>query len=119
MLLQKLVLTQTYLIEDTRHYTSKKTNFIMLYAIKPKSAFREDLRRWFIQQEMDLFRYRFNELHSKYKTEFLHKNNLKYDTVRTFFFHWLLFPQGSRIKKKKPSVGVSMYLILQTSYPEL
>ncbi|XP_017320524.1 DNA primase large subunit [Ictalurus punctatus] len=41
----------------------------------------EDLRRWFIQQEMDLFRYRFNELHSKYKTEFLHKNNLKYDTI--------------------------------------
>ncbi|XP_072533158.1 DNA primase large subunit [Salminus brasiliensis] len=41
----------------------------------------EDLRRWFIQQEMDLFRYRFSDLPSKYKTEFLHRNNLKYDTI--------------------------------------
>lgn len=51
------------------------------------SDFREDLRRWFIQQEMDLFRYRFSDLDPKYKTEFLHRNNLKYDTVRPLFFH--------------------------------
>ena len=42
---------------------------------------REDLRRWFIQQEVDLFRYRFNELPAKQKLEFLHRNNLQYDTV--------------------------------------
>lgn len=42
---------------------------------------REDLRRWFIQQEVDLFRYRFSELTAKQKLEFLHKNDLKYDTV--------------------------------------
>uniref|UniRef100_A0A8C9YY81 DNA primase large subunit n=1 Tax=Sander lucioperca TaxID=283035 RepID=A0A8C9YY81_SANLU len=41
----------------------------------------EDLRRWFIQQEVDLFRYRFNELHPKQKLEFLHRNNLQYDTI--------------------------------------
>ncbi|KAM9364253.1 LOW QUALITY PROTEIN: DNA primase large subunit [Pholidichthys leucotaenia] len=41
----------------------------------------EDLRRWFIQQEVDLFRYRFDELHPKQKLEFLHRNNLQYDTV--------------------------------------
>uniref|UniRef100_A0A6Q2ZQI9 DNA primase large subunit n=1 Tax=Esox lucius TaxID=8010 RepID=A0A6Q2ZQI9_ESOLU len=41
----------------------------------------EDLRRWFIQQEIDLFRYRFNCLNSKSKREFLHLNNLRYDTV--------------------------------------
>uniref|UniRef100_A0A1A8EWW6 DNA primase large subunit n=1 Tax=Nothobranchius korthausae TaxID=1143690 RepID=A0A1A8EWW6_9TELE len=41
----------------------------------------EDLRRWFIQQEVDLFRYRFNELPSKQKLEFLHKNNLQYDAI--------------------------------------
>nr|XP_019945217.1 PREDICTED: DNA primase large subunit [Paralichthys olivaceus] len=40
----------------------------------------EDLRRWFIQQEVDLFRYRFNELMGKQKLEFLHRNNLQYDT---------------------------------------
>lgn len=42
---------------------------------------REDLRRWFIQQEVDLFRYRFSDLAPKQKLEFLHKNDLKYDTV--------------------------------------
>lgn len=39
------------------------------------------MRRWFIQQEVDLFRYRFSELHSKQKLEFLHRNNLQYDAV--------------------------------------
>ncbi|KAJ8250377.1 hypothetical protein COCON_G00222990 [Conger conger] len=43
----------------------------------------EDLRRWFIQQEMDLFRHRFGELASKHKTEFLHQNELRYDTITT------------------------------------
>uniref|UniRef100_A0A7N6B727 DNA primase large subunit n=1 Tax=Anabas testudineus TaxID=64144 RepID=A0A7N6B727_ANATE len=41
----------------------------------------EDLRRWFIQQEVDLFRYRFNDLQPKQKLEFLHRNNLQYDTI--------------------------------------
>ncbi|KAK5607866.1 DNA primase large subunit, partial [Crenichthys baileyi] len=41
----------------------------------------EDLRRWFIQQEVDLFRYRFNELNCKKKLEFLHNNNLQYNTI--------------------------------------
>ncbi|XP_060943494.1 DNA primase large subunit [Limanda limanda] len=41
----------------------------------------EDLRRWFIQQEVDLFRYRFNELIAKQKLEFMHRNNLQYDTI--------------------------------------
>ncbi|KAI4812461.1 hypothetical protein KUCAC02_023847 [Chaenocephalus aceratus] len=41
----------------------------------------EDLRRWFIQQEVDLFRYRFNDLYPKQKLEFLHRNNLQYDTI--------------------------------------
>ncbi|XP_047460062.1 DNA primase large subunit [Mugil cephalus] len=41
----------------------------------------EDLRRWFIQQEVDLFRYRFCELDSEQKRDFLHKNNLQYNTI--------------------------------------
>ncbi|KAM8859002.1 DNA primase large subunit isoform 1-T2 [Spinachia spinachia] len=41
----------------------------------------EDLRRWFIQQEVDLFRYRFNALDSEQKLEVLHRNNLQYDTI--------------------------------------
>lgn len=41
----------------------------------------EDLRRWFIQQEIELFRFRFNVLGPKQKLEFLHRNNLQYDTI--------------------------------------
>lgn len=41
----------------------------------------EDLRRWFIQQEVDLFRYRFNDLDPRQKLEFLHRNNLQYETI--------------------------------------
>lgn len=47
----------------------------------PLVSCSEDLRRWFIQQEVDLFRYRFNDLTSKQKLDFLHKNNLQYNTV--------------------------------------
>lgn len=45
------------------------------------NSYREELRRWFIQQEVDLFRYRFSELSSEQKLEFLHRNNLQYDAV--------------------------------------
>uniref|UniRef100_A0A674E357 DNA primase large subunit n=1 Tax=Salmo trutta TaxID=8032 RepID=A0A674E357_SALTR len=44
----------------------------------------EDLRRWFIQQEIDLFRYRFKDLGSKNIREFLQYNNLHYHTVSLF-----------------------------------
>ncbi|KAH9504634.1 DNA primase large subunit [Bulinus truncatus] len=41
----------------------------------------EDLRRWFLLQELDLFRYRFQLENSQSRTEFLVCNNLKYKPV--------------------------------------
>uniref|UniRef100_A0A8C6TJP1 DNA primase large subunit n=1 Tax=Neogobius melanostomus TaxID=47308 RepID=A0A8C6TJP1_9GOBI len=43
----------------------------------------EDLRRWFIQQEVELFRFRFNYLKEEPKLlhKFLHRNNLHYDAI--------------------------------------
>ncbi|XP_040033779.1 DNA primase large subunit [Gasterosteus aculeatus] len=41
----------------------------------------EDLRRWFIQQEVDLFRHRFDELSPQQKLELLNRNNLQYATT--------------------------------------
>ncbi|CAH2248790.1 DNA primase large subunit [Pelobates cultripes] len=38
----------------------------------------EDLRRWFIQQEMDLFKFRFNQLTKEKIQEFLKLNDLQY-----------------------------------------
>ncbi|KAI5107826.1 DNA primase large subunit [Silurus meridionalis] len=62
-------------------YEKRRKDHISHFILRLAYCQTEDLRRWFIQQEMDLFRYRFNELSPKYKTDFLHKNNLKYDTI--------------------------------------
>ncbi|KAG7333842.1 hypothetical protein KOW79_002249 [Hemibagrus wyckioides] len=62
-------------------YEKRRKDHISHFILRLAYCQTEDLRRWFIQQEMDLFRYRFSELKSQYKTDFLHKNNLKYDTI--------------------------------------
>ncbi|GAA6101468.1 DNA primase large subunit isoform X1 [Tachysurus ichikawai] len=62
-------------------YEKRRKDHISHFILRLAYCQTEDLRRWFIQQEMDLFRYRFSELLPKYKTDFLHKNNLKYDTI--------------------------------------
>ncbi|XDV50247.1 hypothetical protein PO909_019331 [Leuciscus waleckii] len=65
----------------TSEYEKRRKDHISHFILRLAYCQTEDLRRWFIQQEMDLFRYRFNYLSSKHKTDFLHKNNLKYETV--------------------------------------
>ena len=42
---------------------------------------REELRRWFMQQEMDLFRYRFLQETVASVSKFLHQNHLDYKPV--------------------------------------
>ncbi|XP_069742189.1 DNA primase large subunit isoform X2 [Narcine bancroftii] len=48
--------------------------------ILTKWKMREELRRWFIQQELDLFRFRFGELQDK-QQEFLKQNKLEYHAI--------------------------------------
>uniref|UniRef100_A0A3P8Z0P9 DNA primase large subunit n=1 Tax=Esox lucius TaxID=8010 RepID=A0A3P8Z0P9_ESOLU len=62
-------------------YEKRRKDHISHFILRLAYCQTEDLRRWFIQQEIDLFRYRFNCLNSKSKREFLHLNNLRYDTV--------------------------------------
>ncbi|XP_061646273.1 DNA primase large subunit isoform X2 [Phyllopteryx taeniolatus] len=62
-------------------YEKRRKDHISHFILRLAYCQTEDLRRWFIQQEVDLLRYRFNELHPKLKLEFLHKNNLKYDAI--------------------------------------
>ncbi|XP_036430322.1 DNA primase large subunit [Colossoma macropomum] len=62
-------------------YEKRRKDHISHFILRLAYCQTEDLRRWFIQQEMDLFRHRFTDLPPKFKTEFLHRNNLKYDTI--------------------------------------
>ena len=48
-------------------------------------CFREELRRWFIAQELDLFRFRFQNENKDNIKLFLEKNNLNYDLVSTVY----------------------------------
>lgn len=64
-------------------YEKRRKDHISHFILRLAYCQTEDLRRWFIQQEIDLFRYRFSALPSKFKTEFLHLNNLRYDTITT------------------------------------
>ncbi len=45
------------------------------------NVFSEDQRRWFINQEVNLFRMRFEALGDEDAKLFLNLNNLQYDTV--------------------------------------
>ncbi|XP_077586270.1 DNA primase large subunit [Stigmatopora nigra] len=62
-------------------YEKRRKDHISHFILRLAYCQTEDLRRWFIQQEVDLLRYRFNDLNPKIKTEFLHKNNLEYDAI--------------------------------------
>ncbi|KAJ8360000.1 hypothetical protein SKAU_G00165250 [Synaphobranchus kaupii] len=62
-------------------YEKRRKDHVSHFILRLAYCQTEDLRRWFIQQEMDLFRHRFTDLSSKYKTEFLHQNDLRYDTI--------------------------------------
>ncbi|CAL1578118.1 unnamed protein product [Knipowitschia caucasica] len=62
-------------------FEKRRKDHISHFILRLAYCQTEDLRRWFIQQEVDLFRFRFNELGSKQKLEFLHRNNLQYDTI--------------------------------------
>ena len=52
---------------------------------------REELRRWFIAQEMELFRYRFLQESDESIEEFLFLNNLNFVPVSVALFFFLVW----------------------------
>ncbi|XP_071481246.1 DNA primase large subunit-like [Diadema antillarum] len=70
----------------------------------------EDLRRWFIQQELDLFRYRFLREYSEAITQFLAENKLHYSPI----------PQQEKDaladKLVKSSHGISAAMLAHTDF---
>ncbi|XP_020488455.2 DNA primase large subunit [Labrus bergylta] len=68
-------------VNGTSEIEKRRKDHISHFILRLAYSQTEDLRRWFIQQEVDLFRYRFNDLGSSLKVEFLKRNNLQYDKI--------------------------------------
>ncbi|XP_023651017.1 DNA primase large subunit [Paramormyrops kingsleyae] len=68
-------------LQGSTEYEKRQKDHISHFILRLAYCQTEELRRWFIQQEMDLFRYRFTQLLSKQKSEFLHRNSLQYHTI--------------------------------------
>ncbi|OWK49698.1 DNA primase large subunit [Lonchura striata] len=77
--LRKLKFPYRALVEDD--YEARRKDHISHFILRLAYCQSEDLRRWFLQQEMDLFRYRFNELTENLMQKFLEHVNLSFEAV--------------------------------------
>ncbi|XP_048387930.1 DNA primase large subunit [Stegostoma tigrinum] len=68
--------------ERLDEYEIRRKDHISHFILRLAYCQSEDLRRWFIQQELEVFRFRFNELHDK-QLEFLKHNDLEYQAIET------------------------------------
>uniref|UniRef100_A0A8C3CKQ6 DNA primase large subunit n=1 Tax=Cairina moschata TaxID=8855 RepID=A0A8C3CKQ6_CAIMO len=66
-------------------YDARRKDHISHFILRLAYCQSEELRRWFLQQEMDLFRYRFNELTEGLRQKFLEHVNLKFEAVSILF----------------------------------
>ncbi|KAM5163039.1 DNA primase large subunit [Mantella aurantiaca] len=59
-------------------YDQRRKDHISHFILRLAYCQSEDLRRWFIQQEMELFKFRFNQLQKEKVQDFLKYNGLEY-----------------------------------------
>ncbi|XP_049674247.1 DNA primase large subunit isoform X2 [Accipiter gentilis] len=77
--LRKLKFPYKALAEDD--YEARRKDHISHFILRLAYCQSEDLRRWFLQQEMDLLRYRFNELTETLRQKFLEHINLLFEAI--------------------------------------
>ncbi|XP_032299605.1 DNA primase large subunit isoform X2 [Coturnix japonica] len=77
--LRKLKFPYRALAEDD--YDARRKDHISHFILRLAYCQSEELRRWFLQQEMDLFRYRFNELTDSLRQKFLDHVNLSFEAL--------------------------------------
>ncbi|XP_010287961.1 PREDICTED: DNA primase large subunit-like, partial [Phaethon lepturus] len=75
--LRKLKFAYKALAEDD--YEARRKDHISHFILRLAYCQSEDLRRWFLQQEMDLLRYRFSELTDSLRQKFLEHINLSFE----------------------------------------
>ncbi|NWS45556.1 PRI2 primase, partial [Probosciger aterrimus] len=78
--LRRLKFPYKALAEDD--YEARRKDHISHFILRLAYCQSEDLRRWFLQQEMDLLRYRFNELTESLRQKFLEHVNLSFEAVK-------------------------------------
>ncbi|KAH0622057.1 hypothetical protein JD844_023980 [Phrynosoma platyrhinos] len=66
---------------NEKDYDRRRKDHISHFILRLAYCQTEELRRWFIQQEMDLFRYRFTQLNEDVIKKFLAYVNLTYESV--------------------------------------
>ncbi|KAL5022677.1 hypothetical protein ScPMuIL_001832 [Solemya velum] len=67
--------------ENEDVYNSRRMDHISHFILRLAYCRSEELRRWFIQQELDLLRYRFQNENKESRDTFLKQNNLNYDPI--------------------------------------
>ncbi|XP_054051733.1 DNA primase large subunit isoform X2 [Rissa tridactyla] len=77
--LRKLKFPYKALAEDD--YEARRKDHISHFILRLAYCQSEELRRWFLQQEMDLLRYRFNELTDGLRQKFLEHVNLSFEAI--------------------------------------
>lgn len=69
-------------------YAARKADHISHFILRLSFCRTEELRRWFISRELDLFRLRWLNLSSDGKSDFIRLNNLNYEPVSLTFVHF-------------------------------
>ncbi|XP_075058666.1 DNA primase large subunit isoform X2 [Mixophyes fleayi] len=69
-----------HLLQDDP-YDQRRKDYISHFILRLAYCQSEDLRRWFIQQEMDLFKFRFVQLKNNKVQEFLKLNDLEFVAI--------------------------------------
>ncbi|NWI51376.1 PRI2 primase, partial [Calyptomena viridis] len=77
--LRRLKFPYRALAEDD--YEARRKDHISHFILRLAYCQSEELRRWFLQQEMDLFRYRFSQLTDGLMQKFLEYANLPFEAI--------------------------------------